>query len=345
MRVGILGFGSIGAKHAQAIADCDGLDLAAVVSSRGVDLPGVRHIRTIDALLAQDDIDVIAVCTPSGLHADHALAALKAGKHVVVEKPFTLDIPAGAQVIQEARQRALFLGVISQRRFEPACSALAELIGSGATGRPLWGEILLRWRRDNEYYGTGGWRGTTSLDGGVLMNQGIHLVDLLRWFFGPVALASSTGAALAHDIAADDTAVGWLRFESDAMGVVIATTAAPEGHSAELNLFFERGEVALHDDRVVRWTLPSAVPERVQAGLGTGATSADGITHLGHLAQWNDIVRAIRGGVDPLVTGEVGLATAAVVVAMQEAGRAGMAVRPAAQAIPELASTHRDPAG
>lgn len=323
VRVGIIGFGSIGQIHARALARCPSARLVAVA---GRSAERARQVLADEAvavhadyrdLLARPDVDLVSICTPSGLHAAQALDAIAVGKHVVVEKPLALDLEAGERVVRAARERGVLLSVISQRRFEPQNRYLKQVIASGALGRPLLAEALVRWFRDRSYYAQADWRGTTALDGGALMNQAIHVVDLLSWYMGPAARVCGATATLVHDIEAEDTAVAALRFESGALGLIAAATSTPPGLPAELNLFFERGTVAVHDAAVTRWEAPGiSPPPPPEATPGSGSSDPSAIGILGHVRQWQDILAALAEGRDPFVCGEDGLASLRLVLAI-----------------------------
>ena len=329
IRVGIVGFGQIGRTHLAALADCPDAAVVAVSRQhRSPCLPGVDWHDDYRELVNRPDIDLVAVCTPSGNHAAHALAALEAGKGVVVEKPLALNLPDGEHVVQTARDCGLFLSVISQRRTEPACRTLYDAVTAGQLGRPVLGEALVRWSRGQGYYDSAPWRGTRAMDGGVLMNQAIHAIDLLCWLLGPVDEVSGATATLVRQIEAEDTAVATLRFGSGAFGAITATTSTTPGLPAELNLFGERGLVSLHDATVVRWEGPDLPAAPVAEQPGSGSADPAAIGSLGHFRQWRDILGAFRDGRAPLVTGEDGLATLAVILAIEEASQTGRAVRP-----------------
>jgi UDP-N-acetyl-2-amino-2-deoxyglucuronate dehydrogenase len=329
VRIGIVGFGQIGRIHLQALAQCP--DATVVAVARRSDPPpdlAIDWHADADELVRRPDIDLVAVCTPSGDHAAHALAALEAGKGVVVEKPLALTVAAGERVVRTARGRGLFLAAISQRRTEPACRYLKDALDAGRLGRPVLGEALVRWHRDRAYYESAPWRGTRSMDGGVMMNQAIHTIDLLRWLFGSVAAVTGATATRVHRIEAEDTAAATLRFANGALGVISATTATTPGLPAELNVFCERGLVSLHDATVVRWEIPDVPPPPSVEAPGSGSSDPAAIGILGHLRQWRDILDAYRDGREPLVTGEDALATVATILAVEEADRTGRAVRP-----------------
>lgn len=334
IRVGIIGFGAIGQTHAAALGELAGVAVVAV-ARRGYDaalaarLPGVAWYHDYRELLARPDIDVVGICTPSGGHAEQALAALGAGKHVVVEKPLALSLADARQIVAEAGRRDLLLSVISQQRLEPPLRSLRDVLCRGDLGRPILGEALVRWQRDQAYYDSAPWRGTRAGDGGVLLNQAIHAIDLLCWLLGPVEAVTGHTATLVHRMEAEDTAVATLRFASGALGSVVATTAAPPGLPAELNIFGERGQVALHNATLARWAVPGVPPPPTPEGVGSGQADPRAIGTLGHRRQWADILAALREGRAPLVTGEEALRTLAVILAIEEASLTGHAVAPA----------------
>ncbi len=328
--VGIVGFGSIGQVHAVALEQCPAARVVAVARRHrdeavAARFPRVAWYTDYRALLRRDDIAVVAICTPNGDHAKQTLDALAAGKHVVVEKPLALSLADGERVVDEARTRGRLLAVMSQRRLEPQNRYLKALLDAGTLGTPVLGEALVRWYRDRRYYDSAPWRGSRALDGGVLPNQAIHAIDLLRWFLGPVESVTGFAASRARYTEAADTGVAALRFASGALGVIAATAVAPPGLPAEVNLFFARGQVAIHDAAVARWEVPDVPPPPGEA-VGSGRSDPAAIGILGHLRQWRDILAALRERRDPLVTGVDGLATLAVILAIEESDRTGQLV-------------------
>jgi UDP-N-acetyl-2-amino-2-deoxyglucuronate dehydrogenase len=210
---GVVGAGVIGAFHAAAIALVPDARLVAVTDvdpGRAEAFAG-RHgcvaEPDLDGLVGRDDVDVVAVCVPSGLHAAVGVRAARAGKHLVVEKPIDVSLDAADRLIAAAAAARVTATVISQHRFDPGLIELRRLIDAGALGRLLLGQASTKWWRSQEYYDSAGWRGTWAMDGGALMNQGIHYADLLRWCLGPVAEVSAVTVTQAHDMEAEDGAV------------------------------------------------------------------------------------------------------------------------------------------
>src|SRR6266567_4879490 len=173
--------------HADAIATLSGArlmavtDVAAGAATTFAAARGCAAEPGLDQLLARPDVDVVCVCVPSGLHAEVGVRAARAGKHLVVEKPIDVSLAAADRLIDAANAAGVAMTVISQHRFDPGLVELRGLIDDGALGRLVLGEASTKWYRSQSYYDSGPWRGTWALDGGSLMNQGIHYVDLLRW--------------------------------------------------------------------------------------------------------------------------------------------------------------------
>lgn len=328
LNIGLTGYGNIAQLHHRVINSIDGAQVSAVCRRRGQDVDGIPTFHDYDTMLRDSETDVIALCTPSGHHAGQALAAIEAGKHVVVEKPFTLDLDRGAEAIKAARARHQVLAVISQRRFAPQSQALKKALDTSALGRIVLGETLQRWRRDQAYYDQTDWRGTIALDGGVLMNQAIHAIDMLRWLLGPVDEVFGYCDTLTHRMEAEDSAVATLRFTSGALGVIAATTSMSTGIPAETTIIGERGVVTFQGNDVTRWEVPSVAEPEASGATGGGENQPMDMADTDHKRQWRDILNAIVDGRDPLVTGEEGLASAALVMAIYRSWQKGHPVRP-----------------
>ena len=328
--VGLVGYGNIGRTHVKAIAECAGVELVAL-SRRGGREPDdwvgdVPVCAGPAELAARADVDVVCICTPSGLHAAHAMEVVARGKHVVVEKPLAVRLADAQAVVDAAEDASVMLAVISQRRFEPAVRAIKDAVDSGTLGRPVLGEALLRWYRGAEYYAQADWRGTVADDGGALMNQGIHVVDLLRWFMGPVTEIAGAVDTLVHHIEAEDTAVASLRFANGALGVITATTATRPGLPGELNLFWEHGSVGLTESGISRWEVPGIPRPPDHASSASGAADPAAIGTEGHVRQWQEIAEALAVGRAPAVDGADALAALELVHGVYDAARTGVPV-------------------
>ncbi len=213
-------------------------------------------------MLAHPGLDVVCVCTPSGAHQDPAVKAAQAGKHVVVEKPLEITLERCDAIIQACDKAGVRLCTIFPSRFTPANLDLKAAIDTGRFGRLTLGDTYVKWWRTQEYYDSGGWRGTWDLDGGgALMNQAIHNVDLLYWLMGDVDSIQAMTATLAHErIEVEDTAVACLRFQNGALGVIEAATSAYPGLLKRTEIHGDRGSARVEQDDITLWDFQEKVP-------------------------------------------------------------------------------------
>lgn len=332
VRIGIVGLGSIGVTHARVLAGFGG-EATVVAASGGppgrlaeAGFPDAAHVGA-DEVIAHPDVDVVVICSPSGAHGRQTLAALRAGKHVVVEKPLAVTVDEAAEAVRVAADRGRLLTAIAQRRLEPQHVALRALLSSGALGRPVLGETFVHWHRDDAYYAHAPWRPKMAEGGGSLMNQGLHNVDLLNFLLGPVTDVTAQYATLGHDgMEAEDTTVATLRFASGALGLAATSTATPPGDPARLAIYTSGGTVELTHADITRWEFSGVDRPAAASGTASGAADPAAIGLAGHRAQWRDILDALRDGRPPAVTGEDACDTVRLLCAIYESARTGRTV-------------------
>jgi UDP-N-acetyl-2-amino-2-deoxyglucuronate dehydrogenase len=336
IRFGLVGAGAISSQHLEALDAIPGARIAVIASASEERARaagkrwGVPWTTQLDALLARDDVDAVAISTPSGLHPGQALAALRSGKHVLVEKPIALSNADARAVVEEAHRRGLVAATVSQRRFEPMVRAIRDVVADGALGRIAMIVAEGFYYRPQSYYDSAAWRGTVALDGGVLMNQAIHTIDLLRWIGGPVERVAGHVATLGHEMEAEDSATVSLRFASGALGAILATTCAATERPTELRIHGERGHIRLVGEDAAEWSVPDrSVPvvDRSAGAEGVAAASATwGTNAIGYVRQYTDFIAAIRDHREAAVTAEDGAAALEIVLAAYESSRTGCAV-------------------
>jgi UDP-N-acetyl-2-amino-2-deoxyglucuronate dehydrogenase len=331
--IAVIGCGGIGHTHARAARDLSGARLVGV-SSRDADkarrvaeAEGCRHTSDAAALIADPEVALVTIATSSGSHAALALQALAAGKHVVIEKPLAMTAADGRRVIATAAERGLTLSVIFQRRFEPGFQAVAAAVASGALGRVRLIEASCPYFRPQSYYDSAAWRGTIADDGGALMNQGIHLVDLLLWVGGPARRVVAQVATQAHRMEAEDLALAVVSLDSGALATLLASTNLTPGFPHALNVYGEHGAIRTEGGAVTHWSVPgSDAPAAVVNSAGAASPGGAFWSLAQHRAQLADVVAAIREGRAPAITGQDGLRAVALVEAVYEAARTGQAV-------------------
>ncbi|RYG69379.1 Gfo/Idh/MocA family oxidoreductase [bacterium] len=336
VRFAIVGTGNIAVFHARAIEMVEGAELVAVHSRRAptgqkfASEYGAEYVSDYTALLERDDIDAIAITTPSGTHADLGIQAAKAGKHVLCEKPIDITPARIDELVEACRENKVQLGAIFQSRFGPGAQALKKAVEAGRFGKLAQCAAYVPWYRSQEYYASAGWRGTWELDGGgALMNQSIHAIDLLLWLAGDVSEVSARcGTALHDNIEVEDNAVAWLSFKNGAFGVVQGSTACYPGESKRIEIKGSTGSVTLVDDMPTFWQFETESPEDeavralVQsAQIGGGASNPTAISNEGHRAQYEDFVGAILEKREPAIPGSDGRKAVELICAIYESSR------------------------
>ena len=350
---GIVGTGTIAPRHAQAIAELPNSYLVAATDIQprvAADFAGAHSCAvepSLEALVSRADIDVVCVCVPSGLHAEIGRVAAAAGKHLVVEKPIDVTLAAADTLIAAAQTAGILVTVISQHRFAPDLQELRGLLDRGELGRLVLGEASTKWYRSQGYYDSAGWRGTWALDGGSLMNQGIHYLDLLCWSMGPVAEVTAQYATQAHDIEVEDTITAILNFRSGALGSVVCSTAIMPGFAQRLELNGTRGSVIVENSHIVFRHLtadrgsaapgPATIKRGSEISTHLDPAGEQPVTALGnglspHAAQIADLLAAIaaasggRHQQQPSVTAAAGRATLEVICAAYQSAVEGRTV-------------------
>jgi UDP-N-acetyl-2-amino-2-deoxyglucuronate dehydrogenase len=338
---GLIGCGMIAEFHTRAIQEMEGSRVVATfdaVPGRAEKIAALaggdcKAYDDMDRMLADPRVDVVCVCTPSGAHRDPSVAAANAGKHVVVEKPLEITLPRCDAIIDACEKNGVRLCAIFPSRFSAANMALKEAIDAGRFGRLTLGDTYVKWWRTQEYYDSGGWRGTWQLDGGgALMNQAIHNVDLLQWLMGDVATIQAMTDRLAHErIEVEDTAVAILRFKNGALGVIEAATSAYPGLLKRTEIHGDQGSARVEQDDITLWEFKEKRPgddERVsrKGTLSGGAADPKDISHAGHREQLSDFLRAIDTGGSPRVAGQDGRKSVEIIRAIYKSAQSGQPV-------------------
>jgi predicted dehydrogenase len=346
-RFALVGAGVIGKHHGMVMSQLtDRLELVAVADTeldRATALTAERGghpYSSLSEILAEQDIDVVVVCTPTGRHGEVAIAALEAGKHVIIEKPAEITVERTDEIIRARQKAGTLVTVISQHRFDPATERTLDAIGRGELGRITSGIASIDWWRGQSYYDSGGWRGTWELDGGgALMNQGVHTVDLLVAALGRPLEVFAYAGTLAHErIEVEDVAAGVVKFESGALGMLHATTAAYPGLSARLQVHGDRGSAVIDNDEMAFFhstPVGEAPSEMMMGGTqsisgGTGDTAAaanPGQLSDAHRLQYLNFLGALSGREKLRVDLETNRQSIAVITAAYESARTGRPVQ------------------
>lgn len=330
----LIGCGRIAPRHIDAIGAHQDAELVAVCDidpdalESATSATGAAGYSSLEALLAEIQPDVVVLATPSGLHPDQGLVAARAGCHVVTEKPMATRWRDAQRLVDGCRAEGVELFVVRQHRFHPAVEQVRRAVEDRRFGRIYAANLNLFWSRPQAYYDLAEWRGTWSLDGGALMNQAIHYVDLLRWFVGPVASVYAETATLARNIEVEDTAVATLRWRSGTLGTVCATMlAAPSNFEGSITIVGERGRVRLGGlacNRIEAWEFDEERAE--DAHTLNFAHDSDTLWGPGHEPFYGHVLDSLAGKGATPIDGEEALKTLEIVVAAYRSAAEGRRV-------------------
>ena len=330
-RIALVGCGRIARNHFDAIRAVEGLELAAVCdvveerAREAGEAQGVPWFVSLDEMLERVSCDAVAVCTPSGLHPAHGMAAARAGRHVVSEKPMAISLEAADRLIEACDAAGVHLFVVKQNRLNPPIQLLKRAIDKGRFGRLYLANVTVRWTRPQDYYDAAPWRGTWEFDGGAIMNQASHYVDLLQWLVGPVESVMAKTATLARRIETEDTGAAVLRFRNGALGVLEVTMLTfPRNMEGSITLLGERGSVkvgGLAVNRVEHWQF--ADNDDDDKLVETAATNPTSVYGFGHEGYYRNVLAVLQGRAQPDTDGRQGRKSLELILGIYESAKSG----------------------
>jgi len=332
-RFAIIGCGTMGMRHAEVIAATKGAAMVAAYdkdAKRASELAAKYRIpkaTSYEEILQSDDVDVVMLCTPSSLHADYGIAAAEAKKDILTEKPIDTDPERARRLIAAAQANHVCLTVVSQNRWHEGSWALKQGLDRQMLGAPLHAHVSVKWHREDKYYTSSDWRGRWSGEGGgVLMNQGIHYIDLLLWYLGEVAEAEAMVATSRAVIETEDIGVGLLRFANGALATLEVSTCAYPGFSERLEIHGTKGSCILEQGKIVFWkTSDGAEPPLPNWGPPSPPDFPSKLVLFQRQCQ--DFLVARARGTSPVVRPEEALRVIEVVQMFYESARSHAAVR------------------
>ncbi len=328
MKFALAGAGAVAAHHIRALQQTGAAEIVCVYGrnvektrafAESLQLPWTCDYQDV---LNDPSVDVVDIVVPSGLHAEFGIAAARAGKHVVVEKPIDVTLEKADALIQECRQAGVTLAVISQYRFLDAMFKIYDVLAQGKLGKLLHGEVSVKWYRSMDYYNSAAWRGTKQYDGGgPFINQAIHFIDLLLSVMGPVQWVYSKTGTVAHDIEVEDIGMAMLEFSSGATGVIQASTAIYPGLPARIEIHGTDGTVILEGEKLALLHCRGAEPYRDAGPVTGGASAPMAIDVQPFVREFTDIIGAIQEKREPLVNGSQARDALQLVLAIYESSR------------------------
>jgi len=331
-RIALVGCGRISERHFDAIAKTPSLQLVAVCDDvaerarQAGEKMSVPFYTSFAQLLEERPCDVVAICTPSGLHPRHGIMAAEKGAHVICEKPMATRLEEADALVHACDEAGVYLFVVKQNRLNPAIQLLKRSIDLGRFGRIYLANTTVRWQRPQSYYDMAPWRGTWEFDGGAFMNQASHYVDMIQWLVGPVETVSAKTATLARRIESEDSGVAVLRFRNGALGTIEVTMLAyPRNLEGSVTILGEKGSVKVGGtalNRIETWEFAEYHDIDREAELLLGAPNPLSVYGSGHTPYYENVVRVLRGEAAPETDGREGRKSLELILGIYESARA-----------------------
>ena len=338
IRFALVGCGRISKKHIDAIKSIAGAQLIAVCdidedkAKKQAQYAGeVNYYTSYDQMLQKEDVDIVNILTPSGLHPEHTIDVVnKYKKHIVVEKPMALRLEDADAMIRTCDENGVRLFVVKQNRYNLPVMKLREAVESKRFGKMVIGSVRVRWCRPQAYYDQDEWRGTWELDGGALTNQASHHIDLLEWMMGePVSVMAKTDTFLT-EIEVEDTGVAIIKFKNGALGVVEATTATrPKDLEGSLSILGEKGSVVIGGfsvNQMQTWNFIDSTEEENEAVLKEFAEMPPNVYGFGHQRYLEHVIDCVQKNKQALVDGLEGRKSIELINAIYESAETGKEV-------------------
>lgn len=336
----VVGLG-VGKRHAEAAAKSERANLIAVCDLKQDRLDAITDVYPetlayldFDEMLKNPDIETVSIAVPSGMHADFAIKAMRAGKNVLIEKPVDITVEAAERIEKVRLETGMKAGVVHQNRYNPDMPLMHDAVVSGRIGKVLFGDFAVKWFRTQEYYDNGGWRGTWEMDGGgSLMNQAVHTVDLMQWLMNSeVESVTSQTAIYNHEIETEDFTASLIRFRSGAVATFISTTCAYPGLSTDIRVYGTNGSMEADQDKLKLWKFADAYEgeeqEMLEKYTGNAAAAAlDPTLCLGHNVVVEDMIDACLDDRDPAILPMEAAKSVRIVNAVYESARTGKTVK------------------
>ena len=333
-RIVLVGCGRIAKNHVDAIRKIDGLELIAACdedADRAKSLAeplGIPWFTSYEEMLEKVPSEIVAICTPSGLHPSQGVRAAKSGRHVVTEKPMAISLKGADELVQACDAAKVFLFVVKQNRLNTPVQLLKRAVDTGRFGRIYLANCTVRWARPQDYYDQAPWRGTWEFDGGAFMNQASHYVDLIQWIVGPVENVMAKTATLARKIETEDTGVAILRFRNGALGVIEVTMLTyPKNMEGSLTVLGEKGTVKIGGtavNKVEHWEFADSSPDdELARNIDTAPPNVYGFGHEGY---YRNVLAVLRGDAKPDTDGRAGRKSLELILGIYESAKTGCEV-------------------
>jgi UDP-N-acetyl-2-amino-2-deoxyglucuronate dehydrogenase len=332
IRLAVVGCGRISKNHFGSVEKhADSVELVTVCDTNPTSLQDdverfkVPGYGRMEDMLRKESIDLVALCTPSGLHPEQAILAARHGVHVMTEKPMATRWSDGVAMVKACDEAGVRLFVVKQNRSNATLQLLKRAVEKKRFGRIYMVNINVFWTRPQEYYDSAKWRGTWEFDGGAFMNQASHYVDLLDWLIGPIESLQAYTGTLARDIQVEDTGVLNVRWRSGALGSMNVTMLTyPKNLEGSITIIGEKGTARVGGvavNEIQHWEFAEADEDDQKVKDASYATTS--VYGFGHPLYYDNVIRVMRGEAEPETDGREGLKSLETLIAVYLSARDG----------------------
>lgn len=336
IKFALVGCGRISKKHSDLlgnnqIKDAKLVSICDIKINRAKELGdkfNIPYYEDMDKMLQSENIDVVVVLTPSGLHAQHTISLAKYKKHIIVEKPMALTLDDADAMIKACDENGIRLFVVKQNRYNLPVQQLKIALDQKRFGKLVLGTVRVRWCRDQSYYDQDSWRGTWKYDGGVLSNQASHHIDLLEWCMGEVESVFAKSTTALVNIETEDTAIVTVKFKNGALGIIEATTAVrPKDLEGSLSIMGETGSVEIGGfavNEIKHWNFKEKLGS--DNSIDKFSVNPPNIYGFGHKEYYDDVIKSLHNNSKALVDGLEGRKSLELITAIYESIETGKEV-------------------
>jgi UDP-N-acetyl-2-amino-2-deoxyglucuronate dehydrogenase len=327
---GRISFSHLGAinKHAERVELVDICDENAIALEHAIVHSRARGHRSLTEMLKTSNADLVVLATPSGLHPEQAILVAQSGRHVMTEKPMATRWIDGLRMVKACEDANVRLFVVKQNRRNATLQLLKKAIEQGRFGKIYSVAVNVFWTRPQDYYDSAKWRGTWEFDGGALMNQSSHYIDLLDWLIGPVESVMTYTATLARDIEVEDSGVVALRWRTGTLGTLnVSMLTYPKNMEGSITILGEKGTVRVGGvavNEILTWEFSESRVE--DAEIENASYKTTSVYGFGHELYYDNVIKTLRGEAEPETDGREGLKTLELLIAMYLSSRSGKRV-------------------
>lgn len=331
----IVGCGRISKNHFEAlskfstdariVAVCDVDEKKAKSAAESV---GADYYTSYEEMLSRQDIDVVSICTPSGMHPQHGIMAARKKIHVITEKPMGTSLKKADELIAACDENGVQLFVVKQNRLNSTLQLVKRAIDKGRFGRIYLSIVNVLWTRPQEYYNEAKWRGTWEFDGGAFMNQASHYVDMMEWLIGPVDSVMAYTGTLARKVQTEDTGVASLRFRNGAMGSINVTMLTyPKNLEGSITIIGENGTVRIGGvavNKIEHWEFKDYDDDDKLVELS--AYNPPNVYGFGHTGYYRNAIDVLKNRAEPDIDGREGRKSLELILAIYKSAREGKSI-------------------